>query len=55
MQVDDTGGPFAPDTLLPMPPLTSSAPTAGAIPIPHFPVSLCSRSSLPFLDSHLLP
>jgi len=49
MQVDDTGGPLAPDTLLPMPSPTSSAPVTGAIPIPHFLVSLFSRSSLLFL------
>jgi len=46
MQVDDSVGPPAPDTLPFMPPLTSSAPAAGVIPIPHFPVSLFSRSSL---------
>ena len=49
MQVDDTGSPPAPDTSSPMSPPTSSAPPAGAIPIPHFPVSLFSRSSLLFL------
>ena len=49
MQVNDTGGPPAPDTLPPMPPLTSLAPAAEAIPIPHFLVSLFSRSSLLFL------
>jgi len=49
MQVDDTGGPLAPDTLLPMPSPTSLAPVTGAIPIPHFLVSLFSRSSLLFL------
>ena len=46
MQVDDTSGPPAPDTLPPMPPPTSSALAAGTIPISHFPVSLFSRSSL---------
>ena len=57
MQVNDTGGPPAPDTLPPMPPLTSLAPAAEAIPTPHFLVSLFSRLSLPFFffDSHLLP
>ena len=48
MQVNDTGGPPAPDTLPPMPPLTSLAPAAEAIPIPHFLVSLFSRLSLSF-------
>ena len=48
MQVNDTGGPPAPDTLPPMPPLTSLAPAAEAIPTPHFLVSLFSRLSLPF-------
>jgi len=37
---------YAPDILPPMPPLTSSAPAVGAIPIPHFPVSFFSKSSL---------
>jgi len=48
MQVDNTSGPPAPDTLPPMPPLTSSALPAGTIPIPYFLVSLLSRS--PFLS-----
>jgi len=54
MQVDNTGGPPAPDTLPPMPPLIPSALVAGAIPITYFPVGLFSRSSLPFSDSYLL-
>jgi len=54
MQVDDTGSPPAPDTLPSMPPPTSSALAAETIPIPYFPVSLFSRLSLPFSDSHLL-
>ena len=49
MQVDDTGGPPAPDTLLPMPPPVSSALLAEAIPIPYFLVGFFSRSSLFFL------
>ena len=49
MQVDNTGGPPAPDTLPPMPPPNSSAPAVGAIPIFHFLISLFSRSSLLFL------
>ena len=49
MQVDDTGGPPAPNTSPPMLPPTSSAPAAGAISIPHFLVSLFSRSFLLFL------
>jgi len=55
MQVDNTGGPPAPDTLLPIPPSTPSVPAAGTIPIPHFLVSLFFRSSLLFSDSYLLP
>ena len=46
IQVDDAGGPSAPDTLPPMPPLTSPALAVGVIPIPCFLVSLFSRSSL---------
>jgi len=46
MQVDNTGGPPAPDTLSPMPPLTSLALAVGAISILHFLVSLFSRLSL---------
>jgi len=49
MQVDDTSGSPAPDTSSLMPPPTSSAPPAGAIPISHFSVSLFPRSSLLFL------
>jgi len=55
MQVNDTGGPPAPDTLPPMPSMTSPALAVGAIPIPHFLASFFSRSSLPFSDSYLLP
>ena len=42
MQVDDTSGPPAPDTLPPIPPPIPSAPAVGAIPISYFPVSLFS-------------
>ena len=49
MQVDDTSGPSAPNTLLPIPPLVSLVLSVGAIPISHFLVSLLSRSSLLFL------
>ena len=48
MQVDDTSGPPAPAVSPPMPPLSSLAPSAGTVPISHFPVSLFSRS-LPLL------
>jgi len=44
MQVDDTGGPFAPAVSPPMPPPSSLALPVGAVPISHFPVSLFSRS-----------
>ena len=49
MQVDDTSGPPAPDTSPPMSPPTPSTPLAGAILIPHFLVSLFSKSFLLFL------
>jgi len=55
MQVNDTGGPLALDTLPPMPSMTSPAPAVRAIPIPHFPASFFFRSSLSFSDSYLLP
>ena len=53
MQVDNTSGPPAPAVSLLMPSPPSSVPSAGAVPISHFLVSLFSRS-LPFLLDILL-
>jgi len=50
MQVDNTGGPFAPAVSPSMPPLASSALLMGTIPISHFLVSLFSRLLLLSLD-----
>ena len=42
IQVDDTSGPPAPDTLPPIPSPIPLALAVGTIPISHFPVSLFS-------------